>query len=162
MKKNILMVIPLLVCMISLAIMIFILVFFKDQRARSEFVPPAFEVDAMSGVPEVDEDLGWSELDIQAYKVSVCGVVLEKEGKADVWFTNPKENTVWLKLRLLDKDGEVLGETGLLRPGEYVQAVTLKRIPESGEPIELKLMGYEPETYYSAGSASLSTTIRKG
>lgn len=75
-----------------------------------------------------------------------------------VYLTNPAENTVWLKLRVLDTNGSILGETGLLRPGEYVRTVALSAAPTPGTSITLKIMGYEPDTYLSAGSATLSTT----
>ena len=45
----------------------------------------------------------------------------------------------------------------MLRPGEYVRAVALSRSLQTGEPVKLKIMGYEPETYYSAGSVVLNT-----
>ena len=63
---------------------------------------------------------------------------------------------------MLDEDGEVLGETGLIRPGEYVQAVTFDAIPVSGTAISMKVMAYEPETYHSAGAVTLNTTIQSG
>ena len=37
--------------------------------------------------------------------------------------------------------------------------VTLSKTPEVGTKIKLKIMGYEPHTYYSAGAASLNTQI---
>lgn len=85
-----------------------------------------------------------------------------EDGRADVWFTNPESNTVWLKLRVLDGAGDTLGETGLIRPGEYVQAIFFDRVPGIGDSIGLKLMAYEPDTYYSAGSATLNTVIAGG
>jgi hypothetical protein len=54
-----------------------------------------------------------------------------------------------------------LGETGLLKPGEYVQYVSLTKELEDGTPIQLKIMGSEPDTYCSAGAATV-TTIAKG
>ena len=63
---------------------------------------------------------------------------------------------------MLDANGNTLGETGLIRPGEYVQSVVFETIPEVGDSIGLKLMAYEPETYYSAGSATLNTTVKGG
>lgn len=52
-----------------------------------------------------------------------------------------------------------MGETGLLKPGEYVKTVTLTKTLAAGENIKLKIMGYEPETYESAGSVSLNVTV---
>lgn len=124
------------------------------------FTPPPFEENAVSGVPAVPEGLGWGELDAKAYRASVCGVIRVENGSADVWFTNPESNAVWLKLRILDKNGNILGETGIIKPGEYVQRISFDTLPQSGDAIMLKLMAYEPETYHSAGAVTLNTTIQ--
>ena len=151
-----------LVCIVSLAVMTIVLAVTAEKREPLSFVPPPFESGAVRGVPDVPGDLGWGEVDAQAYRVSVCGVIIPDGNRADVWFTNPETNSVWLKLRILDSGGSVIGETGIIRPGEYVQKVTFSEVPAAGETIELKLMAYEPETYYSAGSASLTTTVAGG
>ena len=78
---------------------------------------------------------------------------------AAVYLTNPAENEVWLKLRVLDGNGNILGETGMIRPGEYVKDVALTENFTAGTKIKLKIMGYEPETYFSAGSATLNTAV---
>ena len=76
-----------------------------------------------------------------------------------VYFTNTEGNEKNLKLRVLDTEGNILGETGLIKPGEYVKNVTLTKTLAAGEKIKLKIMGYEPETYESAGSVSLNVTV---
>lgn len=146
------------ICVVSIGIMIYAL---STTGGKTEqFVPPPFDSAAQAGTPEVPENLGWDELDAQSYKFSVCGVVAPQNGKADVWLTNPKENEIWLKVRVLDMDGNTLGETGLIRPGEYVRSVALEPEPQTGDNIQLKIMAYEPDTYYSAGVVSLNTTVK--
>ena len=88
--------------------------------------------------------------------------MIEKDDAADVYFTNSEKFDVWLKLRVLTADGTLLGETGLIRPGEYVKSVSLTSEVEDGTAIKLKIMAYEPDTYYSAGSITLNTILRKG
>lgn len=131
--------------------------------ATGEFVPPALEEHAVKGVPEVPENLGYSPLDIPgAYTAALCGRVVEEEGSTDIWFTNDADNTVWMKLRMLDERGNILGETGLLKPGEYVQSIDFSDsgiVLQDGMGLQLKIMAYEPDTYYSAGSAVLNTTL---
>lgn len=145
-------------CVVCVGIMIYALA--TTGTKTEKFVPPPFDTAAQTGTPEVPEDLGWSEMDAQAYKFSICGAISPKNGKADVWLTNPKENEVWLKVRVLDMDGNTLGETGLIRPGEYVRSVTLQPEPKADDNIQLKIMAYEPDTYYSAGTVSLNTTVK--
>lgn len=126
-----------------------------------EFVPPDFETAAVQGTPEVAEDMGYTELykEGMAYRVSVCGIPTVDGQDLTVYFTNTEGNEKYLKLRVLDENDNILGETGLIRPGEYVKAVTLAKTLAAGEKIKLKIMGYEPETYESAGSVSLNVTV---
>ena len=130
----------------------------------AEFTPPAFESAAVAGTPEVPDDLGYCELyqDGMAYRFSICGAVTMNGNTATVYFTSPESNEKWLKLRVLDAEGNVLGETGLIKPGEYVQTVELTEALAEGTAIKLKIMGYEPETYTSAGSVNLNTVIGGG
>lgn len=123
-----------------------------------EFVPPAFESAAVTGVPQVEAERGYSELyrEGMAYRVSVCGVPAVEGNNLTVYFTNAAGNEANLKLRVLDEDGQILGETGLLKPNEYVKTVTLNRTVVDGEKVKLKVMGYEPETYESVGSVTMT------
>ena len=132
------------------------------EEEKLEFVPPPFDAGAVAGTPDIEkpEAIGYTELDAKAYKLSVCGLVKLEGNSADIYFTNPDTNDVWLKIRVLDKKGNILGETGLIRPGEYVKTITFdKKVPKVGDEITMKIMGYQPETYYSAGAVNLGTTI---
>ena len=133
----------------------------KAEVQQGEFVPPPFEEAADSGRPQVEEDLGWSQLAIRAgYTVWVCGELqAEPDGTLPLWLYSEPENTVWVKVRVLDEQGRRIGETGLLRPGEYVEKVSLSEEAASGKVV-LHLMGYEPNTYYSAGAVDFETYLR--
>lgn len=157
-KKNMPLILAAGVCLLSVIVMIAVLANPKEGEPQT-FTPPPFEAFAVQGTPDVPEGLGWGELDAKVYKASVCGVIRVEDGSTDVWFTNPESNTVWLKLRVLDKDGNILAETGIIKPGEYVQSVVFNIVPASGDAISLKLMAYEPETYHSAGAVTLNTTV---
>lgn len=159
-QKNMPLYLAAVICAASVLLMCVVL---NNRKIETQpFTPPPFEEEAQSGVPEVPATLGWSEVDAKFYKASICGVVSITDGAADLWMTNPESNTVWLKLRILNAEGEILAETGILRPGEYLQTVEFNTVPEPGETIGLKLMAYEPETYYSAGSVVLNTTVSEG
>lgn len=132
------------------------------EEEKGEFVPPPFDAGAVVGVPDLEnpEAIGYTELDAKAYKFAVCGLVKLSGDSADIYFTNVETNDVWLKLRVLDEKGNILGETGLIKPGEYVKSVTFsEKVPKVGTSIVMKIMGYQPETYYSAGAANLATVI---
>ena len=159
-KQKLLIYLATVVCSLSVIIMGIVLCIPKQQRG--EFVPPSFDGSATVGTPVVADVLGWQELDAKVYKVGVCGKVILTGDSADVWLTNPPSNAVWLKLRVLDEKGNILGETGLIKPNEYVRSVVLDRIPQTDTPIALKIMAYQPDTYYSEGTVTLNTTISDG
>lgn len=133
----------------------------SPAREIGEFTPPPFEENAVSGVPDVPDDLGYSApyKEGMSYRFSICGNVMTEGTDAVVYLTNPSDGEVWMKVRILDSKGKILGESGLIKPGEYVRSVALSYAPAAGTEIKLKIMGYEPETYYSAGSATLNTVI---
>ena len=142
-------------CAVALAVMTAVLVYTGQTR----FTPPPFDPAAQSGIPDVPKNLGYGELDATVFRFSAAGALTADNGGTDLWLTNPADSTVWLKARILDADGALLGESGLLRPGEYVQSVTLDRVPAQTAPVTVKIMAYEPETYYSAGSVLLQTQL---
>lgn len=153
------------VCVVSVGAMIFALIHFAPKQ--EPFVPPEFETAAVAGVLEETEELkalGWTKANVKdlPYSVRICGRVLVKDQKADLWFYNEPDSESWLKLRITDAEGNILAETGLLKPGEYLQSVQFSRPMVEDEEITMKVMGYEPETYHSVGSISLSTNIKNG
>ena len=145
-------------CMITLIGMVISLTL-TGKPTQEPFVPPEFDPFVALGMPDVPENLDWQKLDAKAFEVGISGVMMPKGNGLDVWLTNPQENEVWLKVRVLSADGNILGETGLIKPGEYVQTVSLKIMPSAGTPITLRVMAYEPETYHSAGAITVSTKI---
>ena len=59
-----------------------------------------------------------------------------------------------------DRKGDILAETGLIKPGEYLPEITFDSLPDDGEKIILRLMSYQPDTYYSGGSVTLTTVAQ--
>ena len=154
--------ITVLICVSVLMVIVTAVLLIVTQRETvpPPFVPPEFDASAQQGVPTVPQELGWSEINSEKlpFKVAVCGVIRIQDGKAKIYLTNYEENTLWMKVRILSADGTtILGETGLIKPGEYVAEVPFDRLPQNGDSIKLRLMSYEPETYYSGGAVSLNT-----
>lgn len=131
-------------------------------RETLKFVPPSFSEDFEYGAPKVPDDKVHSYREIykdgMTFTSYICGEVVVENGSADVYFTNPKGNSVWMKLRVFNSNGDVIAETGLIRPNEYIKSVKFDTIPEDGEKIVMKIMTYEPYTYESAGAVPLNTT----
>ena len=127
------------------------------------FTPPPFDPDAQKGAPaEPDKALIYTELAIrEGFVVSLCGSpVVDDSGRATVYFTAHPDNTLWVRLLVQTEDGVDLGATGLLRPGEYVEAVQLSKAPADGTTLVFKILSYQPETYYSEGSAKAQVIAR--
>lgn len=149
------------ICLVLAVLSVLCLCFTACEEEKPQFVPPAFDATAVVGTHDVKEgQRGYGVLDARGvYQVGVCGMIIVEDTKAEVWFTNPAENNVWLKLRVQNKSGNILGETGLVKPGEYVKYLTFTKAPAVGDEIVLRVMGYEPETYYSKGEVTLNTTV---
>ena len=145
------------ICAVCVAILVAVLA--QGPRQVVRFTPPPFDESATEGVPALTETDGYRPIDAQVFKFSICGELTLEDGKTDIWLTNNAENAVWLKVRLMDADGNELGETGLIRPGEYVQSLKLTTLPETTADVEMVVMSYEPDTYYSMGSVTLYTTL---
>ena len=115
----------------------------------------------MEGVPAVPSELDYGSPyhEGMSYRFAICGNVTMNGSYATVYLTNDTANAVYIKLRVFDGDGNILGETGLLKPGEYVKDIELRVELTEGTKICLKIMGYEPNTYYSAGATVLHTQV---
>lgn len=149
------------VCLLSVIAMILSLTLFNGKTEQPKFIPPDFESESISGFPETDDE-SFTKIykDGMSFSAHICGN-LKLDGEfANVYFANDPENDVWLKLRIFDESGDIIGETGILKPNEYVKSVRLLKIPAKGEKIKLKIMAYEPNTYLSEGAVTLNTTVK--
>lgn len=148
------------VCFLAVLGMVLSLALTGGKSEQAEFTPPPFETTAQSGMPNAADE-SWTQIyrDGMNFSAHICCKVVLNGNSADVYFTNDDGNEVWLKLRILDEEDNILAETGLLKPNEYVRTVTFDTVPENRATIKLKIMAYEPDTYYSAGAVTLNTTV---
>ena len=152
-----------LVCITAIAVIfVGVSIIFILDREPVGFIPPEFDNNAMSGAPEVPDEMGYLEVykEGMSFNSFICGEVNIIEGKADIYFTNPEKNTLWMKLRIFDANGNVIAETGLIKPNEYLKTVTFDKVPANNSKITIKIMTYEPNTYYSGGAVSLNTVAK--
>jgi len=133
-----------------------------EPNTQAEFVPPEFDELAVDGKPIVPDGMGYLEVykEGMSFNSFVCGEVNIVDGKADIYFTNPEKNTLWMKLRVFDEKGNIIAETGLIKPNEYVKTVNFDTIPQNNSKIFMKIMTYEPNTYYSGGAVTLNTVAK--
>lgn len=148
------------VCLVAVIGMIVALSLTGPKVIHKPFTPPEFDANAQVGTPEV-EDESWKKVyqPGMSFVAYVCGKVELQENTADVYFTNDFDNDAWLKLRITDEQGNILAETGLIKPGEYLKSVTFTTVPAVGAKIAMKIMAYEPDTYYSLGAVTLNTVV---
>lgn len=148
------------VCFLAVIGMIMSFILTDGKSEQAEFTPPPFETAAQNGMPDVADE-SWTKVyqDGMNFSAHICGGVILNGKSAEVYFTNDDGNEVWMKLRIMDENENILAETGLLRPNQYVRTVKFDTAPASGTKIKLKIMAYEPDTYYSAGAVTLNTTV---
>ena len=133
-------------------------------RNTRPYEAPPFEETAVEGVPEPPEDLGFgyggagTEGSFRAGLVSKW--IRDREGCLPVWFTNPPENTANLMLRIRRvSDRKVIYQSGLIRPGEYVEKLTpLIELPEEPMDVQVSIYSFD-EDYHSLGTLQLSGTV---
>lgn len=143
---------------VSLITMIVVLV---SANAKPKFVPPEFDATAIVGEPDAKSIKTYGEFagESAGFKAGMCGQPELKDGKIYVYFANSKDNKVWLKLRALDKDGNKLYDTGIIKPGQYIEYIELGENIKAKDEITFKIMAYQPDTYYSEGAVTLNTVI---
>ena len=148
------------VCLVAVIGMIVALSLTGPKVIHKPFTPPAFDANAQTGTPEVPDE-SWKQVfqPGMSFVAYICGKVVLQENTADVYFTNDFENEAWLKVRITDIDGNILAETGLIKPGEYLKSVTFTTVPAPGTEIAMRIMAYEPDTYYSLGAVTLNTVV---
>ena len=132
----------------------------KHPPKSGTFVPPPFDENAIVGTP-TDADESYSKLEMkEGLVVWICGNPKLADGGVELYFTADDANTCYVRLLVFTEDGKQIGSTGLLRPGEYVKLVSLDKHLKDGDSLVLKFLSYEPETYYSLGSASAKILVR--
>ena len=154
-QKRIVAILAALLAPLMIALVI-VIVWRANNVQVGGFVPPAFDASAVKGKPEnLDASYGYNTVSAQdSFSVSLCYTPIFRDGAVQLYFTSHSDNAVWLSAAVYDTEGNLLGESGLVRPGEYVQEIALNVRPEASREIILKIRTYEPDTYYSLGIVS--------
>lgn len=136
-------------------------IWFYFSNYSKRYNKPAFETSYTEGEVNVDKKYGYAEMKVsEEYVVGACGVPRADSNSLDLYFSNPKGNEVLLKCVLSTPEGDVVGETGLIQPNCYIKTVYFNSPQSKGtHNLTIKVLGFEPETYYSKGVVSLMTTI---
>ena len=143
-------------------IVLFAVLFGREKEVQIlEFEKPPFETNAVLGKPTVEQSLMYREVDVGgSFVFSVCGCPVVENNELILYFSSNENNTPWLLVKIFDTKGNEIGKSGILRAGEYVRSIPLSQIPENGK-VKLKIITYEPDTYYSMGTASAEISFSK-
>ena len=155
MKKN---KITIILSVILLILIILIILLSVSIKNKSTFKKPEFDKNAIENIS--------SELDYQSKIIKVTdnySLYIEPEPIINdksliINLISLETNNIWLKVRVLKED-EVVAETGLIKPGQYLEKVKLEKQLDVNDEIIYMVMGYEKDSYLSAGSIKLNTRI---
>lgn len=138
------------------SISIYVLLSGQNNREES-FIPPELEKNVEAGIPvHIDESLDYRELNVSdELTISLCGNLAVNQDYVDIYFTSNKENKVLSKIKLLDEDGTLIGESGLIKPDEYLKSIQLIETPKESKNVIAKVLTYEPDTFYSEGTVNV-------
>lgn len=149
------------VVLLSAALIVGVLVY----RNTRPYEPPAFDESAVEGEPTVPEGLGYGTAESpsdEGFSVGLASKwVRAEDGSLSVWFTSPAKNKAFLLMRITrKKDEKILYESGLLRPGAYIEQLQpLAELPSGPIDVDVAVYSFDPETYYSLGTFRLSGTV---
>lgn len=135
-------------------------------RSHPAYKPPAFEKGAAEGEPKPPAELGYGvggAKDAESFQSGLASKWIRTEdGKLPVWFSNPKGNEVYLMIRFYrSSDEAVIYESGLLRPGEYIENLEpLKVLSKEKVQAEAAIYSFDPKTYQSLGAFRLPGEIQ--
>ena len=109
---------------------------------------------AKEGIPTIEEQYEYSTLVINdGYEIGLCGKPKIEEDKINLYITNMEQNEVWLKAEILNEEEKIIGQTGIIKPNQYVQSIEIEEKIEG--TVNIKIVEYEIDTYRSKGSVNL-------
>lgn len=154
-----------IMALLCAAVLVTVCVLFalRSKPIRQDFTPPPFEPQALTGIPpEMESEASYGRMTVNpGFSFCLCAKPTLTDHALSLYVTAPEDNTVWILARIYDEAGILLGQSGLLRPGEYCEAIALSAIPPQGATLTVKVLSYEPDTYYSRGSAQAILTVSR-
>lgn len=125
---------------------------------KTNFEPPKFDENAENIPKDLPNGYGVVESETLNFTFGLCGKVKCDNKKSNIFFVNPAKNNANLKLRIYNKNGKIIYETGLIKPSECIKSVPLD-LAAYPAPLYAKIMAYEPNTYHSLGHCYLGINV---
>ena len=131
------------------------------SESPNVFTPPAFDESAQSGTPlDLPKDRNFQQIKVSdGFLVGMCSKLVVSDDCAEIYLTASSQNTVWIRVVLLDENGKNIGSTGVLKPDQYVEKIRLNTVPAASTTVTVKIISYEPDTYYSRGTANAVVSL---
>ncbi|MBQ7123582.1 MAG: hypothetical protein IJO01_03080 [Oscillospiraceae bacterium] len=96
---------------------------------------------------------------VLSYKIAEEITVGRADGKGDFKIENSGKNTCLMKVKIV-LDGNVIYDTGYLKPNQHISEDTLRVIPEVGSyKAEAYFEGFDPNTEDSIGATKAEVII---
>jgi hypothetical protein len=127
------------------------------------YEPPPFEQGAVIGVPVPPDNMSYNPISANGgYSFSMAANLYQQEnGDLCLYFTNPEDSGVWMMCEVLSDAYGTMYQSGVLRPGEYVERLSkVSDFPNEPIEIEIRVYGFEPDTYQSKGTVYLKTILQ--
>jgi hypothetical protein len=126
--------------------------------------PPPFEANAVAGEPRPAENYAYSPvLAPDGYGFGMAGNLYRQEnGGLNIYLANPADSGVWIMCEVADTAGDAtLFRSGILREGEHVVGLPpAADFADEAVKVEVRVYGFEPETYQSRGTVYLYATLQ--
>ena len=154
--------IMLVIVMIMSIALIVILFNRANFYKKGDFVVPEIESNAIDGTPnDMEKECMYQEARVNdEYIVNLCALPLFQDNKLNIYFTSLKTNKGLIKIKILDLEKNVIGESGLISPNSYVKDIVLNKKLVNNDRITVRVMHYEKNTYYSLGEIKLDLPVR--
>ena len=126
------------------------------------YSPPSFDKNVQLGVPSPPQDATYQEIPVQdGYVIGMSGRISVHDSQADVYLANLPDNDIWVRMTMIDNNKNVLAQSGMIRPGEYLQTISinLDLKPNETAAVTIQIDGYQPDTYQSAGSFQIKANL---
>ncbi len=141
--------------LISILAILLIIIIYLIFIYKPSFKVPDFEKEAKK-YTELKE---MKPLEIKENYVVYIGKNIKiKNSVLSFYLASAKNNNVYIKCRVYEEN-KIIGETGLIKPGEYIEKIKLKKI--LAEKVTIKIMGYDIKTYQSTGSVKFEVQVKK-
>lgn len=131
-------------------------VYIRWTQGYSMFKAPEHDPMAIVSTDILEDDTmsDFEKLPVaEGYAVGLSTQPLYDDGQLFLNLYNYEDNQVWYLVKIYDGK-KLIGKSGILYQGEYLESVPIKNV-EVGQELTLKIVAYTPDEYHSEGIATV-------